>query len=149
MVGWHHRLNGVWANSGRYWRTGKPGMLQSMGLPRVGYDLATEQQHRNHIAISLSAQNKDLCSLSPFNNSSSLSTVELESDVRMCCCPLLSFPARCPFHMEMAHRPSFAHRSSHSLISVLRRLFLQALPQLFPLPVCLCSASASWCWFSH
>ena len=26
------------------WRTGKPGMLQFMGLKRVGHDLATEQQ---------------------------------------------------------------------------------------------------------
>ena len=34
----------VWANSGRWWRTGKPGVLQSMGLQRVGHDLATEQQ---------------------------------------------------------------------------------------------------------
>ena len=32
----------VWANSRRYWRTGKPGVLQSMGLQRVGHDLATE-----------------------------------------------------------------------------------------------------------
>ena len=32
MVGWHHRFNRhEWANSGRWWRTGKPGMLQSMG----------------------------------------------------------------------------------------------------------------------
>ena len=31
----------VWANSGRQWRTGKPGVLQSMGLPRVGHDLET------------------------------------------------------------------------------------------------------------
>ena len=28
----------VWANSGRQWRTGKPGMLQFMGLQRVGHD---------------------------------------------------------------------------------------------------------------
>ena len=28
----------VWASSGRWWRTGKPGMLQSMGLQRIGYD---------------------------------------------------------------------------------------------------------------
>ena len=35
----------AWANSGRQWRTGKPGMLQSMGLQRVGYHLVTEQQH--------------------------------------------------------------------------------------------------------
>ena len=34
----------VWAGSGRWWRTGKPGMLQSMGFPRVGYNLETEQQ---------------------------------------------------------------------------------------------------------
>ena len=28
----------VWANSGSWWRTGKPGMLQSMGLQRAGHD---------------------------------------------------------------------------------------------------------------
>ena len=35
----------VWANSGSWWWTGRPGVLQSMRLPRVGNDLATEQQH--------------------------------------------------------------------------------------------------------
>ena len=34
----------VWARSGRWWRTGKPGMLQSMGLQRVRHDWATGQQ---------------------------------------------------------------------------------------------------------
>ena len=34
----------VWANPRRYWRTGKPGVLQSMGLQRVGHNLVTEQQ---------------------------------------------------------------------------------------------------------
>ena len=34
----------VWAGSGRWWRTGKPGVLQSMGFPRVGYNLETEHQ---------------------------------------------------------------------------------------------------------
>ena len=34
----------VWENSWRWWRTGKPGVLQSMGLQRVRQDLATEQQ---------------------------------------------------------------------------------------------------------
>ena len=29
-------------NSGRWWRTGKPGMLQSMGSQRVGHDWVTE-----------------------------------------------------------------------------------------------------------
>ena len=32
------------ANSGRWWRTGKPGMLQPMASWRVRQDLATEQQ---------------------------------------------------------------------------------------------------------
>ena len=34
----------VWANSGRQWRTWKPGMLQPKGSQRVGHDLVTEQQ---------------------------------------------------------------------------------------------------------
>ena len=34
----------VWANSRKWWRTGKPGVLQSMGLQRAGHDWATEQQ---------------------------------------------------------------------------------------------------------
>ena len=33
----------VWARSGRWWRIGKPGVLQSMGLQRVGHDWVTEQ----------------------------------------------------------------------------------------------------------
>ena len=33
----------VWASSGRWWRIGKPGMLQSMESLRVGHDLATKQ----------------------------------------------------------------------------------------------------------
>ena len=33
----------VWSSSGRWWRTGKPGMLQSMGLQRVRHEWATEQ----------------------------------------------------------------------------------------------------------
>ena len=32
----------VWACSGSWWWTGKPGVLQSMGLQRVGHDWVTE-----------------------------------------------------------------------------------------------------------
>ena len=32
----------VWASSGRWWRTGKPGMLKSMGSQRVRHDWVTE-----------------------------------------------------------------------------------------------------------
>ena len=34
----------IWANSRRWWKTGKPGVLQSMGSQRVGHNWATEQQ---------------------------------------------------------------------------------------------------------
>ena len=37
-------MDRVWVNSGRQGRTGKPGMLQSIGSQRVGHDWATEQQ---------------------------------------------------------------------------------------------------------
>ena len=36
----------VWASSGSWWWTGKPGMLQSMGLQRVGLEWVTEQQQQ-------------------------------------------------------------------------------------------------------
>ena len=45
MAGWHHWLDGrewVWVNSGRWWWTGRPGVLRFMGSQRVGHDWATE-----------------------------------------------------------------------------------------------------------
>ena len=35
----------VWVNSRRWWRAGKPDVLQSMGSQRAGRDWATEQQN--------------------------------------------------------------------------------------------------------
>ena len=32
----------IWVDSGRWWRTGRPGVLQFMGLQRVGHSWATE-----------------------------------------------------------------------------------------------------------
>ena len=37
----------VWVNSGRWWRTGKPGVLRFMGLQRVGHNWATELNWNN------------------------------------------------------------------------------------------------------
>ena len=49
MAWWHHQLKlklsqtpGVWVNSGSWWWTGRPGVLQFMGSQRVGHDWATE-----------------------------------------------------------------------------------------------------------
>ena len=36
------RWTWVWVNSGGWWWTGRPGVLQSMGSQRVGHDWATE-----------------------------------------------------------------------------------------------------------
>jgi len=42
----------TWANSGSWWGTGKPGVLQSMGSWRVGHHLVTEQQQTvSHIYL--------------------------------------------------------------------------------------------------
>ena len=36
------RWKWIWVNSGRWWWTGRPGMLRFMGSQRVGHDWATE-----------------------------------------------------------------------------------------------------------
>ena len=38
----------VWVNSGSWWWTGRPGVLQSMGSERVGHEWATELNWRVH-----------------------------------------------------------------------------------------------------
>ena len=40
-------LAGVWASSRSWWWTGKPGVLQSMGLQRVGHDWETERRDKD------------------------------------------------------------------------------------------------------
>ena len=44
MVGWHHLLSWtwVWVNSGIWWWTGRPGMLQSLVSQRVKHNWVTE-----------------------------------------------------------------------------------------------------------
>ena len=42
----------IWADSGRWWRTGKPGVLQSMESQRVGRDWVTEQFSVNRLNLS-------------------------------------------------------------------------------------------------
>ena len=38
----------IWANSGRWWRTGKPGRLKFMESQRVGHNSVTEQQQQKY-----------------------------------------------------------------------------------------------------
>ena len=41
------QLTWVWTNSRRWWRTGKPGVLQSVGSQRVRHDWLTEHRQTN------------------------------------------------------------------------------------------------------
>ena len=49
MVEWHHW---VWASSRKWWRTGKPGILQSIELQRVRQDWATELNWYKYYLVS-------------------------------------------------------------------------------------------------
>ena len=59
----------IWANSGRWWRTGKPGLLQSVRSQRVRHNLVTKQQvtwiHTGeggvHMAVPLSLSAVPFC----------------------------------------------------------------------------------------
>ena len=44
-----------------YWRTEKPGVLQSMGSQRVGHDLVTEQPESTNIEITTSSNSNNDC----------------------------------------------------------------------------------------
>ena len=52
----------VWVNSGSWWRTGRPGMLQFMGSQRVGHDWVTEL---NWTELGWSSSGKGLASKVP------------------------------------------------------------------------------------
>ena len=41
----------VWVNSGRWWRTEEPGVLQSMGWQRVGHDWVPGQQQQPYAQL--------------------------------------------------------------------------------------------------
>ena len=58
----------VWASSGRWWRTGKPGMLQSMGSQRVSHNWATEQQLTPVVLPGEFHEQKNLAGYSPFGH---------------------------------------------------------------------------------
>ena len=56
----------VWGNSGRWWSTGKPGVLQSMGLQRSGRDWVTKQQQiilRSNLRLQNKLRNLRICVL--------------------------------------------------------------------------------------
>ena len=55
----------VWVNSGTLWWTGRPGVLQFMGLQRVGHDWATEL---NWTELNWTEEQYRIWQLVPFRN---------------------------------------------------------------------------------
>ena len=66
MVGWHHWLNGheFEPSFGSWWWTGKPGVLQSMVLQRVGHDWAIELTMRYSFFMENGITIPALCTMS-------------------------------------------------------------------------------------
>ena len=59
------RWTWVWVNSGSWWWTGRPSMLQFMGSQRVRHDWATEMNWAEILTISLALFNESCASQSP------------------------------------------------------------------------------------
>ena len=78
--GWMASLTGwtwVWASSGRWWGTGKPGVLQSTGSKRVGHNWVAEQQQQRftqHLGIKLVRSIRSSFIVSNTNSSNSNSS---------------------------------------------------------------------------
>ena len=62
MVGWHHltQWTWVWANSRRQWRTGKPGVLQSMGSQTVRHNWTTTTRNSKRMNILYSSKKETI-----------------------------------------------------------------------------------------
>ena len=50
----------IWVNSGSWWWTARPGVLQSMGLQRVGHDWATEVNWY-YLNVNIANGNRQIC----------------------------------------------------------------------------------------
>ena len=66
MAGWYHWLDGrVWVNSGSWWWTRRPGVLQFMRSQRVGHDWATELNWTDSYVLQLDSHNISINSSFP------------------------------------------------------------------------------------
>ena len=60
MVKWHHQLMNL-GKLWRWWRTVRPGVLQSMESQRVGHDWVTEQQQQNRQVCEQACAHTGVC----------------------------------------------------------------------------------------
>ena len=106
----------VWVSSGSWWWTGRPGVLQSMGLQRVGHDWATElnwtfySDHYMHVKCNYRTQNMQIFYYA----------LRVISLFVICClvtklCPTLCNPMDCglPGFPVLHYLPMFAQTYVH------------------------------------
>ena len=87
----------VWVNSGSWWWTGKPGVLQSMGLQRVGHDWATALNWTEHLS-NLKKKNENLKKIILIHaNYISIRVLVVQS------CPTLWDPMNCSLPGSSVH----------------------------------------------
>ena len=90
----------VWVNSGRWWWTGKPGVLWFMGSQRVRYDWATELNWSHAWLFVTPWTAACQASLSITNSQSLHKLMSIESvmpsNYLILCCPLLLLPSIFP-----------------------------------------------------
>ena len=88
----------VWTSSRRWWKTVKPGLLQSMGLQRVGHDWVLEQQQNcKHYTLSAEVRRRVVWWLEPASTTFLWKTSEdvnqsewQETQESMCLFPLMA-----------------------------------------------------------
>ena len=99
----------TWANSGRRWGAGKPGVLQSRGSKRVGHDWVTEQQQQPVLVLGKFHGQRSLVNYSPWDRKESdmtewlhfiLKFISIEAVIPcnhlILCLPLLLLPSIFP-----------------------------------------------------
>ena len=96
----------VWVNSGSWWWTGRPGMLQFMGLQRVGHDWVTELNWSHiwewlYVIISLCSHRSFHCVHLPYclydPNRSSFFTLQWEKPQLLLLAAVISSDYPCGF----------------------------------------------------
>ena len=96
------RWTWVWVNSGSWWWTGKPGMLQSMGSQRVGYNWETNLNDPGiplldfYIQMKVNHYLEDICS--PPCSLQHCNSQQTEMEITLSVHPQISGDRRCGIH---------------------------------------------------
>ena len=83
----------VWVNSRRWWRTGKPGVLQSMGSQRVRYNWVTQQQGCGEV-VGRGRGAEDTFHRPVIRSRSYREPIPPDSELQRCFSVFFSFPLR-------------------------------------------------------